>query len=238
MRPTIAVLMAVSGVACPVAGLVFASQHVAQAQPAEPAPAGSLDPLEREFLTVIRFANLWEIPMGRLAAERGTTQTVKDVGATIAEDHTQLNVAIEELAARFGVSLPDQASSSQQSWMAEIASKTGEEFDRAFANRLRGAHGTVFGLVANVRAGTRNEVIRAFAEQANDVVMKHMSLLESTGLVEPMAMFAEASARTLNYPENSLDRKQIVLAIVLGFGALVATLLLVRTLSSRGSAER
>lgn len=237
-RSFIAVLIAVIGVSCPVAGIVFANQ-VAHAQPTAPAPSSdSLVPLEREFITVIRFANLWEIPMGRLAVERGTTQTVKDVGATLAEDHTKLDVAIKELAARFRVPLPDQATSQQQAWMAEISSQTGEGFDRTFANRLRGAHGTVFGLVAEVRAGTRNEVIRAFAEQANTVVMKHMSLLESTGLVQPMAMFSQASARTLDYPENSLGRGQIVLGIGLGLVALVATLLAVRTLSSRGSAER
>jgi putative membrane protein len=237
-RPIIAILLAVIGAACPVTGLIFANQPVAHAQPVAPAPAGSLEPIEREFITVIRFANLWEIPMGRLAAERGATQRVKEVGAIITEDHTQLDVAIKELAAKFRVPLPDRATSSQQAWMAEISSKSGEEFDRAFADRLRGAHGTVFGLVSEVRAGTRNEVIRAFAEQANTVVMKHMALLESTGLVQHEAMFAQASARTLDYPENSLDRSQIVLAIVLGFVALTGTLLAVRTLSSRGSAER
>jgi putative membrane protein len=226
--------MAVIGVACPVVGIVFAAQQPANASARQP----GLDALDREFLTVIRFANLWEVPMGRLAVERGTTQVVKDVGATLAEDHTKLDVAIKDLATRLGVALPDNPTSQQQGWMAEIASKTGAEFDRAFANRLRGAHGTVFGLVANVRSGTRNDVIRAFAQQANEVVMKHMTLLESTGLVQPHAMFSEASARTTAYPENSLGRNQIVLAIVLGVVMVAITLVAVRTLSSRGSTER
>ena len=96
----------------------------------------------------------------------------------------------------------------------------------------------MFGLVSEVRAGTRNDEIRAFAQQANDVVMKHMTLLESTGLVGGNGMFAEASARTTAYPENRLAGNQVVLAIVLGFVMIVATLLVVRTLSSRGPAER
>jgi hypothetical protein len=89
-----------------------------------------------------------------------------------------------------------------------------------------------------VRAGTRSEVIRAFAQQANDVVMKHMTLLESTGLVAPMGMFSEASARTTANAENSLGRSDFVLAAVLGVAVLVATLLAVRALSSGGSAAR
>lgn len=228
--------MAIAAAAFPATGFVLASQQVAQA--AAPAGSASLKPVEREFITVIRFANLWEIPMGQLATQRGTTQTVRDVGATIAADHTKLNVDVRKLADEFGVQLPDQPTSSQRSWIAEISSKTGEDFDTAFANRLRAAHGTVFGLVSEIRAGTSNPDIRAFAQTANEIVMKHMTLLESTGLVGPHGMFAEASARTTAYPENRLGSKQIILAIVLGFGVMVGTVLVVRTLSSRGAAER
>lgn len=235
-RSIIAGLLALAAATFPAIGFVFASQQVAQA--AAPAGSVSLKPVEREFITVIRFANLWEIPMGTLATKRGTNQTVRDVGATIAADHTKLNIDVKKLADQFGVTLPDQPTSSQQSWIAEISGKTGQEFDTAFANRLRAAHGTVFGLVSEVRAGTSNPDIRAFAQTANEIVMKHMTLLESTGQVGPHGMFAEASARTTAYPENRLGSKQILLAIVLGLGVLVATVLVVRTLSSRGSAER
>jgi len=214
-------------------GIVLASQQSAQAAPAS--SGGSLKPVEQEFITVIRFANLWEIPMGQLAAKRGTTQTVRDVGTQITADHTKLNVDVKKIADQFGVQLPDDPTSSQRSWIAEISGKTGEDFDRTFANRLRAAHGTVFGLVSEIRAGTTNTDIRAFAETANQIVMKHMTLLESTGLVGDHGMFAEASARTTAYPENSLGHKEIILAIVFGLGALGATLIVVRTLSSRGS---
>jgi predicted outer membrane protein len=232
VRSTIAGLLAIIGAAFPATGVVLASQQSAQATD------GPLLPIEREFLTVIRFANLWEIPMGQLAAKRGTTQEVKDAGTTMAADHTQLDVEVKKLAAQFGVQLPERATSSQQNWMAEISSKSGPEFDRAFANRLRGAHGTVFGLVSEVRAGTNNEIIRTFAQQANDVVMKHMTLLEATGLVAPVGTFAEASARTVHYPENTLGGNDIFLAVLLGIVAVAVTLFLVRTLSSRGPVER
>src|SRR2546430_15932882 len=97
------------------AGMVFAGQ---------PAAGGTIDARDREFLTVIRFANLWEIPMGQLAEKRGTTQAVRDAGATLAADHTKLDADLKPLAAQFGVPLPDQPTSSQQSWIADISSKT------------------------------------------------------------------------------------------------------------------
>jgi predicted outer membrane protein len=224
-------LLVVIAAAWPTAGTALADEQAARS-------AGSLEAVERELITVIRFANLWEIPMGTLAAQRGSSPKVREVGATLADDHTKLDVVVIKLAKQFDVPLPDEPTSQQKSWMAEISSKSGPEFDRTFADRLRGAHGTVFGLVAEVRAGTRSEVIRAFAQQANDVVMKHMTLLESTGLVAPMGMFSEASARTTTNAENSLHRSDFVLAAVLGLVVLGATLLAVRALSSGGSAAR
>jgi putative membrane protein len=231
LRLVIAGLFTFLVMVCPAAGIVLADQ------PATPGSGQPLTALDREFLTVIRFANLWEIPMGQLAAQRGTTQTVRDVGATLAADHTKLDVDIKKLAGQFGVPLPERPTSSQQSWITEISGTSGPQFDRTFADRLRAAHGTVFGLVANVRAGSRNEVIRAFAQQANQIVMKHMTLLESTGLVTPAGMFAEASARTTAYPENQLGQRQVALAVVLGLLVLAATLLVVRTLSSGAPGE-
>jgi putative membrane protein len=228
--------LVVLGAACPALGFAVVSQ--AQPQTAQQSAQQGLSALDKEFLVVINFANLWEVPMGDLAAERGTTQRVRDVGATIAADHRTLTTAVKDVAGRFGVPLTETPSSSTQKWMDEIGAASGEAFDRAFADRLRGAHGTVFGLIAEIRAGTRNSVIRDFATQANTIVMKHMTLLESTGDV-PLdhGMFAEAAARSYNSPENSLSGGDLLLGVVVAALMMAATIGVVRTFSTPGAAE-
>ncbi len=225
------------GAACPAIGFAVVSQ--AQPQVSEQsAAAQTIDERDREFIRLIRFANLWEVPMGDLAAKEGSTQRVRDVGTQIASDHRKLDVAVKKLAAQYNVPLSDTATSSQQKWMAEIRSSSGEAFDKAFADRLRAAHGTVFSTVAEVRAGTTNPVIRDFATTANTIVMKHMSLLESTGDVDPAhGMFAEAGARTYNAPENHLSSGDLSLAAVVAALMMAATIAIVRTFSPHGPAE-
>lgn len=236
VRWSVAAFLVLLGAACPAVGVAVAS--AGQAQPGQQQSAQTISALDREFLTVINFANLWEIPMGKLATERGNSQAVRDTGAVLFADHTKLDGAVRQLADRFGVRLPDQPSSSTQGWMNEISAKTGDEFDIAFANRLRAAHGTVFGLIAEVRAGTRNPVIRDFATQANDIVMKHMTLLEGTGHVSAdHGMFAEAAARQISYPENTLTRGDLLLAGVVAVLMAAATIGIVRTFSAPGPAE-
>jgi putative membrane protein len=220
-----------------VAGVSFAG--VSQAQPQQiQQSAQSLSALEREFLVVINFANLWEVPMGDLAAERGSNQRVRDVGAAIAADHRSLDTAVKNLAGQFGVPLTTTPSSSTAKWMDDIRAASDDQFDRVFVDKLRAAHGTVFGLVAEIRGGTRNSVIRDFATQANTIVMRHMTLLESTGLVPvDTGMFAEAAARTIDTPENSLSGGDLMLGGVVAAVATAATIGVVRTFSAPSTAE-
>ncbi|HEX2132706.1 MAG TPA: DUF4142 domain-containing protein [Actinophytocola sp.] len=219
--------------AFPAAWLAFAEQ-------AQPTEADEFSDRDREFLFTIRYANLWEIPMGDLAVRRGNSDNVREVGRTINTDHKALNIQVEELARQFDVDLPDAPKSSHQQWMDEISAATGDEFDRIFANRLRAAHGSVFGLIAEVRAGTRNDTIREFATAANTVVMKHMTILEGTGHVTSEGLFSEASARASGNPENQLGGSDLALAGILGIFVVGATLGLVRTFSSsaHGAADR
>lgn len=226
-----AVLLAILAAGFPATGIAFAIQS---GQTAQRAQKDTVDIRDREFITTIRFANLWEIPMSRLALQRGTTQEVKAAATTMLADHTKLNTIVQGLADKFGMPLPDQPKSSQQAWMAEITAEQGQDFDRTFVNRFRGAHGSIFQAIAEERAGTRNQTMLDFATQANSIVLRHMTLLEKTGYVTgPTGHFAEASARTTAYPENTLSGSDIFLGGLVFLLVGVGTVFTVRLLSTR-----
>lgn len=236
-RSFLAFLGATCGAAFPTVSFAAVSQAQPQ-QNQQSAQQQPLSALDREFLTVIRFANLWETPVSDLVAESGTTQRVRDVGATLAADHRKLDILVKDFAGQFGVPLPDTPSSSTQKWMDEIEAASGQARDKVYVDRVRAAHASVFSLIAEIRGGTRNSAIRDFATSANNIVMKHMTLLESTGLATAdHLMFSEAAARTIDTPENSLSGGDLVLGGVAATLAAAATIGVVRTFSTPGSAE-
>jgi predicted outer membrane protein len=151
-------------------------------------PAAALAEPDRALLIAVRQAGLWEIPASQRAQEQAASQVVKDVGTTIAEQHARLGEDVDVLAQRMGVELPDQANEDQQKWLAELDAKSGEEFDRSFAQLLRAANGELFAISSQVRATTRNDVIREFTLQVNDITQDHLILLESTGQVDFYAL--------------------------------------------------
>ncbi|WP_345557335.1 DUF4142 domain-containing protein [Nonomuraea rosea] len=146
--------------------------------------SGPLTAADRDLLIKVRQAGLWEMPVGQYAETRAESQRVKEVGQLIMKDHMKLDLITRQVAAKLGVALPDEPNPDQQRWMAQLASESGPAFDKDFANLLRAAHGKVFTVVAGVRAGTRNSEVRKFAQEGVNYVMRHMALLESTGLVD------------------------------------------------------
>jgi predicted outer membrane protein len=169
------------------------------AQAATPEPSGTasgqgvlgvesqqprLLPADRALLVMVRQAGLWEMPAGRLAMTKGIEPRVREIGMMIADQHVRLDALDVAAANEVGVKLPDQPTDEQKRWLDELAGSKGAEFDQLFVQRLRVAHGRVFPVIAAVRVSTGNDTIRKLAQEANGFVLTHLSLLESTGLVQ------------------------------------------------------
>ncbi|TXS46606.1 DUF4142 domain-containing protein [Streptomyces sp. uw30] len=145
---------------------------------------GPLSALDREFVTKVRLAGLWELPAGRQARQKGTTAAVRTAGEHLIEGHAFLDERVRDVAARLSLQLPNEPTEQQQGWLATLNAAQGVEYDRQFANILRLAHGKVFSVVAQVRASTRNSLVRKLADDANTTVLDHITVLEATGYVD------------------------------------------------------
>lgn len=165
------------------AGLVIGMIAAPGSALAAPGPV-QLSAADLTLINGVRLAGLWEMPAGQMAATRGSRPAVRQIGAMIAQEHVKLDQAVVSAANQLGVQLPTQATSQQQAWLAEMqGASSDQQFDQIFVTRLRAAHGQIFPIIAAVRAGTRNDVVRQLADVANGVVLHHLEMLESTGLV-------------------------------------------------------
>lgn len=154
---------------------------------------GPLSATDRDFLVKVRLAGLWELPAGQQAIERAPTKAIKDTGDHLVVGHADLDRRARDVAAKLGVQLPNQPTDQQQAWLRELSAASGREYEYKFANLLRAAHGKVFSLVAQVRHTTRNTLIRQLATDANQTVLDHITMLESTGMVDFDALANEAA---------------------------------------------
>lgn len=155
---------------------------------------GPLSAMDRDFVTKVRLAGLWELPAGQEAEQKGTTQAVRTAGQHLVDGHTFLDQRVRDVAGKLGLQLPNEPTAQQRQWLTTLNTAQGVDYDRQFVNITRLAHGKVFALVAQVRATTRNSLVRALADDANTTVLDHIKALEATGFVnwdalaEDMAM--------------------------------------------------
>ena len=159
-------------------------------------PSTQLNVADLTLLNGVRQAGLWEIPAGQMAAQKGTTAKVRQVGQMIANQHVQLDQLTVDAANKLGATLPATPTAQQQGFLTQLQAAKGIQFDQMFVTFLRGTHGFIFPVISAVRASTHNEIVRQLAAQASIFVMHHMQMLESTGLVQyaqlpPAAMSAD-----------------------------------------------
>jgi predicted outer membrane protein len=193
---------------------------------------GPLGPADRDLLIKVRLAGLWEGPTGQQAEQQASRAEVQQVGTNVHNEHAELDRIVREAADQLGVLVPSRPTAEQLSWMNEMSGLTGTEYDRVFVQRLREAHGTVLPLIAQVRVGTRNELVREFAVTANEYVTRHIGYLESTGLVDYGDLPEPPSPGLLSSARGPIDLVVPALVVV---AALVAAWALFSALRRRGA---
>jgi putative membrane protein len=202
---------------------------------------GVVSAADRDFVIKVRLAGLWEIPAGNMAVEKSDDPRVVNIGKSIAAQHVTLDAMDRAVAKKLDIQLPGEPNGDQQFWLSEMKKANATTFDQIFIDRLRAAHGKIFPAIASIRATTRNDSVRKLAQEANQFVMTHMTLLESSGIVNygalptaaaPAAptgkgpvpvdnqMLAAASSSTGNVPGVSTTVILLVLAAALVAGVI------------------
>jgi predicted outer membrane protein len=174
--------------------LAFLLAPVSPARAAEDVPvpvttfkdrgAGAISAADRDFVIKVRLAGLWEVKAGNMAVEKSDDPRVVNIGKSIAAQHVVLDNLDRAAAKKLDIQLPNVPNADQQLWLSEMEAANSTTFDQIFIDRLRSAHGKIFPAIATIRASTRNDTIRQLAQQSNQFVMTHMTLLESSGIVD------------------------------------------------------
>ncbi|MBC3194261.1 DUF4142 domain-containing protein [Pseudonocardia sp. C8] len=225
------ILAALAAVAVAALAQSWVSVPVAAAQGWTQTRWGPLGPADRDLLEKVRLAGLWEAPTGQQGEQQASSPAVREVARKLGVEHHALDESVRATAAQLGVPLPSRPSDQQIGWMNDLTARTGTDYDRQFVQLLRGAHGSVLPVITDVRVGTRNELVRRFATEADAYVTRHIGYLESTGLVDYAALPAPPDPA----PRPMTDL--VVPALVVGVALLAAGGLLM-TLYRRGRPDR
>ena len=154
---------------------------------------GPLTALDRDLISRVRLAGLWELPAAQQAMQRSSSPAVKEAANHLIVGHADLDMRVRTISAQLNVPLPNQPNAQQQGFLKQMTNASAADYDKVWTNLLRSAHGKIFPAIATVRNNTRNSLVRQLASDANQTVLDHITMLEKTGQVD-FEDIAEAAA--------------------------------------------
>lgn len=131
-------------------------------------------------------ANTADIETGKLAAQRGHSNEVRQFGAMLARDHQMVRQQGRDLAKKLGVTPTppsgDQSARDHAAAMQRLSSLRGPEFDRAFLQQEVVFHETVIAAIENtLLPAITNEELRAFVVKVAPAFKAHLDMARTLG---------------------------------------------------------
>jgi len=121
---------------------------------------------DKKFLKDATLGSMTEVQMGKLAAEKGSSDSVKQVGQKLVSDHSKATEELKQVAAKENIPIPDSLDSKHQSKVDKLAKLSGPEFDRAFVkDQMKDHEKDVSDFQAEAQYGTNPNVKMAAAKE-------------------------------------------------------------------------
>ncbi len=111
-----------------------------QAPKTESKPAaektGGLAAGDRKFVMEVARGGMAEVELGKMAAEKGSSDAVKQFGQRMADDHGKASEELKQFAQQKGLTLPADLDPKHKQLRDRLAKLNGVEFDKAYANEM------------------------------------------------------------------------------------------------------
>jgi len=116
-----------------------------QPQPEKPAKTerqatdqnkGGLASGDRKFVMEAAHGGMAEVELGKMAAEKGSSDAVKQFGKRMADDHAKASDELKQFAQQKGLTLPTDLDAKHKQLRDRLAKLNGVDFDKAYANEM------------------------------------------------------------------------------------------------------
>ena len=145
-------------------------------------PAFAADTASQTFLKKAIEGNYAEIEMGKLAQQNGKSDSVKQFGQMLSDDHAAANQKALDAAKSLGVSAPDAPNAKQKAEHDKMAKMTGDRFDRDFARYMVADHEK--DLADYKKEAKQSDAAGDYAKGQIDALQKHFDMAKSLSSVK------------------------------------------------------
>jgi putative membrane protein len=156
---------------------------------------------DMRFATEAAMGGMEEVEMGRLAAEKGASDEVRQFGRRMVDDHSKANQELMQLASSKGWTLPAALGPKHQADVRKMSALSGEAFDKAYVKMMVKDHKKDVGEFQKESARGADPELKAFAASTLPTLQGHLQMIQR--IDTKMKLRKSGNLKTFNSNGNS-----------------------------------
>jgi len=145
-------------------------------------PTSSAD---KKFVAMVSQGGLFETLAGQLASTQGSTQDIKDQGATEAHDHALVGDKLKSIVEADGLKISPTPNAMFSKMLDALKAQSGTAFDNLYLidmGKIHDADGAAF---AKEATDGLDPKLKAFAAETHVIVLRHLGEINAVGPASP-----------------------------------------------------
>jgi putative membrane protein len=134
---------------------------------------------DHDFLMDAAMGGLMEVELGRIAAQKGMSESVKQFGQRMVDDHSKANTELMTLASSKGMTLPTALDEKHQKEVTKLSAMSGAEFDRAYAKMMLSDHNKDVKEFEKQSTKGADADLKAFASKTLPTLQEHLQMAKN-----------------------------------------------------------
>jgi putative membrane protein len=135
---------------------------------------------DQRFIKDAAAGGMMEVELGKVAADKGTNDKVKQFGKRMQEDHGKANDELKKIAADKGVEIPTALEGKHKKTVDRLSKLSGEEFDRQYMRAMVDDHKEDLEKFQREADKGADPAVKQFASKHVPVLKKHLELAQTT----------------------------------------------------------
>ncbi|WP_316813782.1 DUF4142 domain-containing protein [Pedobacter heparinus] len=134
---------------------------------------------ETTFANKAAVGGMAEVEFCKLALEKTRNAKLKDFANMMVKDHGKANEELKTIATAKNMKLPAALDQEHQAKLEELKSKSGADFDKAYAAAMVEGHEKTLALMVDGSTKLQDAELKGFAAKTSPVVQHHLELITS-----------------------------------------------------------
>jgi len=148
---------------------------------------------DKKFVSDAAMGGLTEVELGKLAAEKGSSDAVKQFGQKMVDDHSKVNEELKKLAGAQSITIPEALDSKHQARVDKLSKLSGAEFDKAYIKDQLKDHQQDVREFQDESQNGSDAAVKDFAAKTLPTLQDHLATVKGINKGKPMTAEADRS---------------------------------------------